>query len=176
MLTIMADRPGILVIYTSLSGNTESLARAIAEGAAEAGNKNVDVAIKKARDVERADIDNASALAFGSPTYFSYMSGEMKMLFDRALPFRSAFEGKPAIAFATGEGGQLKCIESIEGILEFFGVKFTEKSDILSAGLAIQGKPDESALRQAKAVGRKLGDAGVDYLCNKRSENIIVGQ
>lgn len=172
----MADRPGILVIFTSWSGNTEALAAAIAEGAKGAGNGNVDVMIKRAREVQRGDIENSSAIAFGSPTYYSYMSGELKTLFDEALSFRGAFEGKPVIAFATGHGGQLKCIQSIEDILEFFGVKFVQRSDILSAGLAVQGRPDEGALRQAKAAGRKLGDAGVEFLCGKRSKNIIIGQ
>jgi NAD(P)H dehydrogenase (quinone) len=171
----MADRPRILVIYTSWSGNTESLARAIAEGASEAGNRNVEVELKRARDVGQADVEGASAMAFGSPTYYSYMSGEMKTLFDNALRYRDAFYGKPVIAFATGNGGQLKCIQSIEAILEFFEALFIQKSDILSAGLAVQGRPDEGALRQAKAAGMKLGDAGVGYLCSMRSRNIIVG-
>ncbi len=71
----MADRPRILVIYTSWSGNTEALARAIAEGASEAGNRNVDVELKRAGDAGQEDVESASALAFGSPTYYSYMSG-----------------------------------------------------------------------------------------------------
>jgi NAD(P)H dehydrogenase (quinone) len=172
----MMDRPRILVIYTSWSGNTEALARAIADGASEAGNKNVEVEIKRARDVGQPDIEGASALAFGSPTYYSYMSGELKTLFDNALRYKDAFYNKPVIAFATGNGGQLKCIQSIEAILEFFEAVFVQKSDILSAGLAVQGRPDEGALKLAKAVGRKLGDAGVDYVCGLRSKNIIVGQ
>lgn len=175
MLRIMADRPRILIIYTSWSGNTEALARAIAEGASEAGNKNVEVEIKRARDVGRQDIENASALAFGSPTYYSYMSGELKTLFDNALPYKDAFYSKPVVAFATGNGGQLKCIQSIEAILELFEAMFIQKSDILSAGLAVQGKPDERALRDAKAIGKKLGDAGVGYACRRGSKNIIVG-
>jgi NAD(P)H dehydrogenase (quinone) len=166
----------IVIIYTSWSGNTEALARAIAEGASKAGNRNVDVEVKLARDAGRADIEGASALAFGSPTYYSYMSGELTTFFDNALPYRDAFYGKPAIAFATGNGGQLKCIQSIESILEFFEVVFIQRSDILTAGLAVQGRPDEGALRQAKAAGRKLGDAGVGYLCSLRSKNIIAGK
>ncbi|HTY91853.1 MAG TPA: flavodoxin domain-containing protein [Methanocella sp.] len=171
----MADRPNILIIFTSWSGNTEALAEAIAGGARGAGNGNVDVTVKRAGDTGRGDIEKASALAFGSPTYYSYMSGEMKTLFDKALPFRDAFYKKPAIAFATGNGGQQKCIESIERILEFFEVTFVQRSDILSAGLAVQGKPDEGALRQAKAIGRKLGDAGIAYACSLGRKNIITG-
>ena len=104
------------------------------------------------------------------------MSGELKTLFDNALRYRDAFYQKPAIAFATGNGGQLRCIQSIEAILGFFEAAFVQRSDILSAGLAVQGTPDERALRQARAVGRKLGDAGVDYECALRSKNIIVGR
>ncbi len=172
----MADRPNILIIFTSWSGNTEALAEAIAEGARGAGNGNVDVIVKRANKTGRGDIDKASALAFGSPTYYSYMSGEMKTLFDRALPYKDMFYRKPAIAFATGEGGQLRCIQSIEGILELFEVSFVQKSDILTAGLAVQGKPDEGAMRQAKAIGRKLGDAGVAYACTQGRKNIIARQ
>lgn len=172
----MADRPNILIIFTSWSGNTEALAEAIAEGAKGAGNGNVDVSVKRASNVARSDIERASALAFGSPTYYSYMSGEMKSLFDNALPYRDTFYKKPAIAFATGQGGQLKCIQSIEGILELFDVGFVQRSDILSAGLAVQGRPDEGAIRQAKAIGRKLGDAGVAYACSLGRKNIIAGK
>lgn len=176
ILKNMADRPGILVIFTSWGGNTEALATAIAEGARGAGNGNVDVTVKRARDVRRSDIEAASALAFGSPTSYSYMSGELKTLFDDALADKEAFEGKPVIAFATGKGGQLKCIQSIEGILEFFNVHFVQRSDILSAGLAVQGKPDPGALAQARSIGRKLGDAGVQHACRLRGKDIVVGR
>jgi NAD(P)H dehydrogenase (quinone) len=132
--------------------------------------------MKRARDAGHAHVEEAAALAFGSPTYYSYMSGELKMLFDNALRYKDAFYGKPAIAFATGNGGQLKCIQSIEGILEYFEAMLIQGSDILSAGLAVQGRPDEGALREARAVGRKLGDAGVDYACGLGRKNIIVGK
>ena len=171
----MADRPVILIVFTSWSGNTETVAGAMAEGAKGAGNGNVDVILKRAGKTGHGDIENASSVAFGSPTYYSYMSGELKSFFDGALAFKSAFEGKPVVAFATGEGGQIKCIQSIEGILEFFNVEFVQRSDILSAGLAVQGKPDARALSQAKAMGRKLGDRGVDFACRRNSKNIVVG-
>jgi NAD(P)H dehydrogenase (quinone) len=172
----MVDKPRILVIYTSMSGHTETLARAIADGAR--GAQNVEVEVRRARDVGPEDIARASAIAFGSPTYYSYMSGELKTLFDNALPWKDRFDGKPAVAFGTGESGQLKCIESIENILQFFGVSFVQKSDILSAGLAVQGMPDEGALRMAKMVGKKLSEAGIGYACEKakREQGIVISE
>ena len=172
----MVDKPRILVIYTSMSGHTEALARAIAEGAR--GAQNVEVEVRRARDVGVDDFARASAIAFGSPTYYSYMSGELKTLFDNALPYKGSFEGKPVLAFGTGEGGQLKSIESIENILQYFGVSFVQKSDILSAGLAVQGMPDEGALKMAKTVGKKLSEAGIGYVCEKakREQGIVIGE
>ncbi len=166
-VTLMVDKPRILIIYTSMSGNTEALARAIADGAIH--GQNVEVEIKRAREVGPQDIERASALAFGSPTYYSYMSGEMKSLFDGALSFKGHFEGKPAIAFGTGNGGQLKCIESIENILSFFGVRFVQKSDILSAGLAVQGTPDEGAKVPGGSGGKKPVGSG-HQACMRESE------
>ncbi|OPY29025.1 MAG: NAD(P)H dehydrogenase (quinone) [Methanocella sp. PtaU1.Bin125] len=172
----MVEKPRILIIYTSMSGNTEALARAIADGARH--GQNVEVEIKRAGEVTPQDIARAAALAFGSPTYFSYMSGELKSLFDGSLPFKEHFEGKPAIAFGTGNGGQLKCIESIENILSYFGVRFVQKSDILSAGLAVQGAPDAGTKRLAAQAGKSLTEAGVRYVCEKakQEQGIVIGE
>lgn len=173
---IMPDKPVVLVIYSSYSGHTEDLAHAIAEGAGEAQNVSADV--KKVTDLKREDIENASAYAFGSPTYFSYMSGELKHFFDLTYPHRNMFEGKPAIAFATGEGGQIKCIESIEGILDLFGLRLISRTDILYAGLAVQGAPDDNAKKTARSAGKKLAEAGVDYLCDlkARESGLTIGR
>jgi NAD(P)H dehydrogenase (quinone) len=172
----MVDKPRILIIYTSMSGHTEALARAIGDGAR--GGQNVEVEVRQARNTGPDDVGRAAAIAFGSPTYYSYMSGELKTLFDNALPWKDRFEGKPVIAFGTGAGGQLKCIESIENILQLFGVRFVQKSDIISAGLAVQGMPDEGALRMAKTVGKKLSEAGIGYVCEKakREQGIVIGE
>jgi NAD(P)H dehydrogenase (quinone) len=172
----IVDKPRILVIYSSMSGHTEALARAIADGAR--GGQNVEVELNRARDVGPDDVARASALAFGSPTYYSYMSDELKTLFDNAPPYKERFDGKPAVAFGAGEGGELKCIESIENILQFFGVKFVQKSDIPSVGLAVQGMPDESALKMAKQVGKKLSEVGIERVCEKakREQGIVMGE
>jgi NAD(P)H dehydrogenase (quinone) len=168
-------RPRILVIFTSMSGHTEALARAIADGAK--GGQNVEVEVRRAREVAPPDLERAAAVAFGSPTYFSYMSGELKSLFDGLLPYRQHLEGKPAMAFATGDGGQLRCVESIESILAYFGASLLEKSDILSAGLAVQGMPDEGARRLAMQAGKRLSDAGSRYVCDRarREQDVTYG-
>ncbi len=57
-------------------------------------------------------------------------------------------------------------------------MSFVQKSDILSAGLAVQGMPDEGALKMAKTVGKKLSEAGIGYVCEKakREQGIVMGE
>ena len=57
----------LLIVYHSQSGNTEAMAKAIAEGARAAG---ADVALKKAVEANAADILNCDAVAIGTPNYF----------------------------------------------------------------------------------------------------------
>jgi flavodoxin len=65
----------ILIVYHSQSGNTESMARAVAEGAKEAG---ANVTLKKAAEADTNDLMNCDLLAIGTPNYFSYMAGMVK--------------------------------------------------------------------------------------------------
>jgi len=87
----------ILVLYYSRTGNTEALARAVAEGAkdlAEVSLKRVDYAIVN-------DVVMSDGVAFGSPNYFGYMAGMLKDFFDRAWSVRTSLGGKPFAVFTS---------------------------------------------------------------------------
>jgi multimeric flavodoxin WrbA len=71
----------ILIIYHSQSGNTQRLARAVAEGVSE--TENAGVRLKEAFDAMARDITECDAIVFCSPEYFGYMAGAMKDFFDR---------------------------------------------------------------------------------------------
>ena len=104
----------ILVVYYSGTGNTKAMAQTVAEGVKEVAG--VEAVLKEAEQVSVSDLVNADALAFGSPTYFSYMAGVLKAIFDKAYLSRSQIRGKPFAAFASGGGGQVKSLQSIESI------------------------------------------------------------
>jgi multimeric flavodoxin WrbA len=71
----------ILVVYHSLSGNTEKMAKAFAEGANDV--RGTEVVLKKALDAKLEDLLECDAIAFGSADYFSYIAGALKDFFDR---------------------------------------------------------------------------------------------
>lgn len=142
--------PKILVIYDSRTGNTEKLAKALAEGARKIPGTVVE--LKKAKTTTPEEVATADAYAFGSPSHFSIMSGVILTLFTDLYPHRNKLAGNPACVFTTGSGGQVTALESIEKILGVFNPKFVKP------GLAIEGSPEEIDKNQAEKLGEKLAE------------------
>lgn len=69
----------VLIVYHTLSGNTEMMAKAVAEGAESVAGTTV--SMKKALDATLDDLLDCDAVAFGSADYFSYIAGALKDFF-----------------------------------------------------------------------------------------------
>lgn len=139
----------VLVVYHSGTGNTKAMAQAVAEGVKEVAG--VEAVLKEADQVSVTDLVNADALAFGSPTYFSYMAGVVKAIFDKAYLSRSQIRGKPFAAFASGGGGEVKSVQSIESVAVSCGLRK------VCEGLAVGGMPTESESQDCRKLGAALG-------------------
>lgn len=140
--------PKVLVAYYSKTGNTKQVAEAIAEGAKSV--KGVTAEIKNVADINAKEAVEADGFAFGSPSYFSVMSGPLLTLLTELYFVREKMAAKPMAIFATGVGGQVKAIENIESILKAFNPK------LILPGLAIGNKISETDKQQAKQLGEKL--------------------
>jgi len=116
----------VLVLYHSMYGHIETMANAVAEGAA--GVDGVEVTIKRVPETMPADVfknaggksdqtaeiatpaelGNYDAIIFGVPTRFGNMSAQMRNFLDQTggLWAKGALAGKVASVFAsTGTGG-----------------------------------------------------------------------
>jgi multimeric flavodoxin WrbA len=71
----------ILVLYHSQTGNTEKLARAVAQGVNE--TENGTAVLKPANHTHAQDLKECNGLVICSPEYFGYMAGVVKDFFDR---------------------------------------------------------------------------------------------
>jgi NAD(P)H dehydrogenase (quinone) len=103
----------ILVIYHSITGNTEKMAMAVAEGARSAGAR---VSLKRAAETTAADLKAADGIIIGSPTYFGLMAAEIKQIFDRSVAVRGQLDNKVGAAFTSSgspEGGNQTTLLSI---------------------------------------------------------------
>lgn len=143
--------PKVLVVYSSRTGNTEKLAQALANGARKV--PGIEVALKKANEVKPDDIAKADAYAFGSPSHFGIMSGEILTMFTNLYPHRHVMAGKPACIFTTGSGSQVASLENIERVLGAFNPRW------IKPGIAVEGKPMQKDIEQAEKLGQKLANA-----------------
>jgi NAD(P)H dehydrogenase (quinone) len=89
----------VLVAYSSRTGNTEQLARAVARGVEGAGGQ---VVIKRAADTTKEDLVAADGIILGSPVYFGAPTAQMKDLIDRSVGVRRKLRDKVGAAFVTG--------------------------------------------------------------------------
>ena len=147
----MANKKKILVAYASRTGNTEKLAEAIAEGVN--GVEGVSVTIKRARDIKPGDAVSADGYAFGSHSAFEYMAGELKTLFEELYRVRDKMTGKPVLLFATGHGGQVAVLESMDRVVGVFNPRW------IKPGVAVEAMPDETEKARAVEMGKKLAEA-----------------
>ena len=136
----------ILVVYYSGSGNTRGMAELVARGAKGLGH---DVELVVADEVKMADVKKADALALGSPDYYTYMAGQLKVFFDRALDIRDELAGKPCVCFVShgGGGGAIKSVERLAS-----AIKLRQVADSVTA----RGLPEGADEKKCVELGRSL--------------------
>ncbi len=121
----------ILVIYDSLSGNTEKMAFAVAEGI-----KQVDIVDAVVKNVEKASLDDlctADGIIRGSPTYYGQMSGKLKAFIDSSVKIHGKLEGKVGAAFTSAGGTATGAETTLLSIVE----------TMLVHGMIVQGRSDD---------------------------------
>ncbi len=111
----------IVILYYSKSGNTKMLAKRILDIFREFIPENVSIELFDAVNMNFSSLMDASAFIIGSPDYFGYMSGYIKLFFDELYENRSQLKGRPAFAFVShGGGGKAgKSLSELCGALEF---------------------------------------------------------
>jgi NAD(P)H dehydrogenase (quinone) len=137
--------PRILILYYSSYGHVETMAKAVAEGAAEV--EGAEVAVKRVREVvpdevargagmkldqdapfaDPGELGDYDAIIVGSPTRFGNMAAQMRNFWDQTGPLwmQNALLGKVGGAFtstASQHGGQEMTITSIHTTLLHHGM------------------------------------------------------
>lgn len=157
------DTVRVLVLYHSLTGNTEELAEAVAEGARSV--PGAVVTVKKVGETTSADLEATDALVIGSPTYWGSIATPVKQFLDDRRPFMG---DKVGGAFATGgaDGGgkELTVLSLVTAMLNYgmivVGPHYEENGFRFGGfGVAATTGPDSPGVDAAeKARGRLLGE------------------
>jgi len=153
----------VLVVYDSYTGNTEEMAKAVAEGSNMAG---ANVNLKKVDDVIVEDFLENDGFAFGTPTHCGVMSTRMNKLFnDVAQPAWGKMKGKIGTAFSSsggfGGGNEVAVLSLIFMMLNYgmlvFGVPdYVAPGITLHYGAVSVGKPGENELEACRLLGQRL--------------------
>jgi flavorubredoxin len=140
--------PKLLVVYDSQTGNTEKMAKAVVEGAKSV--PGVEVVLKY--HVRPEELEEASAIIFGSPTYHHNMTLPMKHILEDAAKANVQWQGKIGATFGSygwsGEASKL--------ILEVLRNKFGMRT--IGSALAILYTPDNNGLEQCRKLGRTVAE------------------
>ena len=146
---------GILVLYHSQQyGNTRAMAEAVAEGARTAGAEVTLVNTNEQR-IEAAEYAACDAAAFGSPDYYSYIAGGLKVFLDDWHIAKTAdgdrLTDKPyALFYSHGGGGAV--VGPMEKLFSAIGTKVGQTVES-------HGAPDGKALKACQELGRQLAEA-----------------
>jgi len=169
-----ADEPAppvkVLVTYHSLSGNTERMAEAVADGVKSV--TGTEVLLKRVGKVTADDLFSAHAVVIGSPVYWSNMSGEVKTFIDNwqfKFGVFPEFKLKNKIGAAFATGGQVSSGKEVT-MLTILAAMLGNQMIVVSGGGAFGASAttegdspgiDKKELADAKALGRRVAEVAV---------------
>jgi len=138
----------ILVLYYSRTGNTEKMAKAVAEGA----QTFQEVKVELNYYVTPEMLSNFDAIVVGIPTYHHDMTIDIKNLFEEAAVKNINLKGKIGAAFGSyGWSGEAPRLT-----LEIMKNKF--EMQVIEPPLLIRYTPDQTALEKCKEFGRRIAE------------------
>ena len=140
--------PKILILYYSRTGNTEKMAKAVAEGAQNVGKIEVELNYH----VETDELDKFDAIVLGAPTYHHDMPIDMKKLFEEAAAKEISLKKKVGAAFGSyGWSG-----EAPKFLLEIMKNKF--EMQVIEPPLLSKYVPDENILTMCRDFGKRVAE------------------
>ena len=143
----------ILIIFHSQTGNTEKLARAVAQGVDETAHARA--TLKRAVDTVSRDLKNCSAVVICSPEYFGYMAGAVKDFFDRTyeeLKDDATVYKKPfSVVISAGNDGS-GALSHIERICRGYRLKKVQNP------ILCKGKVTEEMLVRCFELGSTIAE------------------
>jgi len=147
----------LAVIFYSRSGNTEKMAKLVADGAKGVSETEVDVV--RVDDIKPEKVLDYDGLIIGSPTYYGSMAGEIKKFFDETVKYHGKLDGKVGAAFSSAAnigGGNETTISDILNAMLIHGmiVQGNPKGDHF--GPVSIGAPDGRVQEQCRELGQRV--------------------
>ncbi|MCU0226069.1 MAG: flavodoxin domain-containing protein [Bryobacterales bacterium] len=159
----VAQEVRVLVVYHSESGNTETMARALAHGARQVPGSQV--LLRTYEEVAKEDLAAADAIALGSPVHMGDVAWQVRQAIVRwSMDFgyweSRALQNRPAAVFATGampSNGKEFTMMSLGGSLLQLGMVLVSPYGSFGAS-ATTARPDPGVDDAEKKIATDLGE------------------
>jgi NAD(P)H dehydrogenase (quinone) len=152
----MTEMGTILVVYDSKTGNTASMATAVADGVKAV--EGIQVTVKKVEETLLADLQAADGIILGSPTYYGEMSAKLKDLIDRSVDIHGKLEDKVGAAFTSSGGvasGAETTLLSIIQTMFVHGMIVQGRSRTAHYGAAAVDVPNKEERQSCRDLGER---------------------
>lgn len=138
----------ILVLYYSQTGNTEKMAKAIADAA-----QNGSVEVELSYFVEAEELGKFDAILVGVPTYHHDMPMDMKRLFEEAARKGVNLRAKVGAVFGSyGWSG-----EAPKLVMEIMNKKF--EMHVSEEPLLLKYTPEDEGLEKCRSFGKRISES-----------------
>lgn len=138
--------PKILVVYYSRTGNTERMAKAIAEGTKTI--QGVEVVLKNYESPQR--LIDYDAILIGAPTYHHNITDNMKRFLEEISFHRIDLKGKVGTSFGSyGWSGEAPRL-----VLEI--MENTYEMEVLKPPFRVKNNPNKEDLENCQNLGRDI--------------------
>jgi NAD(P)H dehydrogenase (quinone) len=147
----------VLIVYDSKTGNTETMALAVAKGAEQVSG--VEVTVKKAAQTKLDDLLAADGIIMGSPTYYGQMSAKLKALIDKSVKIHRKLAGKVGAAFTSAGGKSTGAETTLISILQAMlvhGMIIQGRADDKHYGVGAWGNPKKRELQYCEELGKNV--------------------
>lgn len=146
----------VLIVYYSRSGNTEKMAKLIAEGVKAEG---VEAVVKPVQQTSVDELPEYDGIVAGSPTYYGSMAWELKKFFDDSVKLHGKLDGKVGAAFASAAnigGGNETTVKDIINALLIHGMILQGDPQGDHYGRVSIGPPDSRVEEQCRQTGQRV--------------------
>ncbi|MCX6814938.1 MAG: flavodoxin family protein [Candidatus Aenigmarchaeota archaeon] len=101
-------------------------------------------------------MESADVIVFGSPSYYDNVSGMMKMLIDRSVPYymNKKLKGKKAVIITVGEESAAKAVPALKTMCDSNGIKIIGTIPVKAHSGKIAGRKSVEA--KMDAIARKV--------------------
>ena len=142
----------VLVLYYSGNGNTEKMAKAIAEAMKSSA---INVTVEDAGKFDISSLPNYDSIVLGSPTYFSNVAWQVKKVIDESIVHYGGGKLKGKVAGIFTSAGTMRdgkdCLKMLQVALGFHhGMKVVEGI------LRVDGESNKEVEKRCQEYGRKL--------------------